>query len=207
MMTLHDLRHLAMRHAGTGPDCSVPGLRVRSVTAPTLPMSGIEEPMFALILQGRKRSTIGGRTYEYGPGDCVIVSLTMPSTGQVIHASDDEPYLGVALTLRPAEIAGLIVEAEAEAPPAAAPMAVHAASAPLLDEVGRLVTLLDHPDDVRILRPLLEKRSCGACSRARTAQCCARWAWRTAAPRASAARSAGCSSITPNPSRRSSWKP
>ncbi|PQO93967.1 AraC family transcriptional regulator [Massilia phosphatilytica] len=157
MMTLHDLRHLAMRHAGTGPDCIVPGLRVRSVTAPTVPMSGIEEPMFALILQGRKRSTIGGRTYEYGPGDCVIVSLTMPSTGQVIHASEDEPYLGVALTLRPAEIAGLIVEAEADALPDAAPMAVHAASCQLLDAVGRLVTLLDHPDDVRILRPLLEK--------------------------------------------------
>jgi hypothetical protein len=157
MMTLHDLRHLAMRHAGTGPDCIVPGLRVRSVTAPTMPMSGIEEPMFALILQGRKRSTIGGRTYEYGPGDCVIVSLTMPSTGQVVVASEDEPYLGVALTLRPAEIAGLIVEAEAEAPPAAAPMAVHAASSQLLDAVGRLVTLLDHADDVRFLRPLLEK--------------------------------------------------
>jgi AraC-like DNA-binding protein len=113
--------------------------------------------MFALILQGRKRSTIGGRTYEYGPGDCVIVSLTMPSTGQVVVASEDEPYLGVALTLRPAEIAGLIVEAEAEAPLDAVPMAVHAASAPLLDAVGRLVSLLDHPDDVRILRPLLEK--------------------------------------------------
>src|SRR5438067_11648817 len=111
--------------------------------------------MFALILQGRKRSTVGGRTYEYGPGDCVIVSLTMPSTGQVTHASEDEPYLGIALTLRPAEIAGLIVEAEADALLDAVPMAVHAASGQLLDAVGRLVALLDHPDDVRILRPLL----------------------------------------------------
>ena len=31
--------------------------------------------------------TIAGRTYEYGPGDCVIVSLSMPSTGQVVVAS------------------------------------------------------------------------------------------------------------------------
>jgi len=36
-------------------------------------------------------------------------------------------------------------------------MAVHAASPQLIDAVGRLVTLLDHPDDVRILRPLLDK--------------------------------------------------
>src|SRR5205823_5213976 len=83
--------------------------------------------------------------------------LTMPSTGQVTHASEDEPYLGIALTLRPAEIAGLIVEAEADALLDAVPMAVHAASGQLLDAVGRLVALLDHPDDVRILRPLLEK--------------------------------------------------
>jgi len=157
MMTLHDLKHLALRHAGVGPDCAVPGLRVRAATAPTGPVSGIEEPVFALILQGRKRSTVGGRTYEYGPGDCLIVSLTMPATGQVIAASSDEPYLGVALTLRPAEIAGLIVEAEAEALPCAPPMGVHAASPQLIDAVGRLVTLLDQPDDVRILRPLLEK--------------------------------------------------
>jgi AraC-like DNA-binding protein len=157
MMTLDDLKRLALRHAGTGPDCIVPGLRVRATTQPTAPMSGIEEPVFALILQGRKRSTVGGRMYEYGPGDSVIVSLSMPSTGQVTVASRDEPYLGVALTLRPAEIAGLIVEAEAEAPPCAVPMAVHAASPQLIDAVGRLVTLLDHPDDVRILRPLLEK--------------------------------------------------
>lgn len=157
MMTLDDLRRLALRHAGTGPDCIVPGLRVRSLTAPSEPVSGIEEPAFAVILQGRKRSTVAGRTFEYGPGDCLIVSLAMPSVGQVIGASADEPYLGIALTLRPADIAGLLMEAEADGAEGAAAMAVHAASPQLIDALGRLVTLLDQPDDVRILRPLLER--------------------------------------------------
>jgi len=157
MMTLDDLRRLALRHAGTGPDCIVPGLRVRSLTAPSEPVSGIEEPAFAVILQGRKRSTVAGRTFEYGPGDCLIVSLAMPSVGQVIGASADEPYLGIALTLRPADIAGLLMDAEADGAEGAAAMAVHAASPQLIDALGRLVTLLDQPDDVRILRPLLER--------------------------------------------------
>lgn len=158
MMTLDDLTRLALRHAGTGPDCVVPGLRVRTLTAPSEPVSGIEEPAFALILQGRKRTTVAGRTFDYGPGDCLIVSLAIPSVGQVIQASEEEPYVGIALTLRPADIAGLLLEAETlVAGGDAAAMAVHAASPQLLDALGRLVSLLDQPDDVRILRPLLER--------------------------------------------------
>lgn len=158
MMTLDDLTRLALRHAGTGPDCVVPGLRVRTLTAPSEPVSGIEEPAFALILQGRKRTTVGGRTFDYGPGDCLIVSLAMPSVGQVIQASAEEPYVGIALTLRPADIGGLLLEAGAAiADGDAAAMAVHAASPQLLDALGRLVSLLDQPDDARILRPLLER--------------------------------------------------
>lgn len=159
MMTLDDLRQLALRHAGAGPDCIVPGLRVRSLTAPSEMVSGIEEPAFAVILQGRKRSTVAGRTFEYGPGDCMILSLSMPGVGQVIAASEDEPYVGIGLTLRPADIAGLLLDAEADADEeaGAAAMAVHAASPQLIDALGRLVTLLDQPDDARILRPLLER--------------------------------------------------
>jgi AraC-like DNA-binding protein len=159
MMTLDDLKRLALRHAGAGPDCAVPGLRVRSLTAPSEPVRGFEEPAFGVILQGRKRSTVAGRTVEYGPGDCLIVSLSVPAVGQVIEASEMEPYLGLSLTLRPADIAGLLMDAEdaAATPGPGAALGVHAASPPLLDALGRLVSLLDQPDDVRILRPLLER--------------------------------------------------
>jgi AraC-like DNA-binding protein len=164
MMTLDDLKRLALRHADIGPDCAVPGLRVRTMTAPGAPVSGIEEPVFAVVLQGRKRGTIGGRIYEYGPGDSLIVSLALPTTGQVVAASAAEPYLAVGLTLRPAEIAGLIAAADGDAaaaetlcPIGSAPAAVHPAAPQLLDAVGRLLALLDQPDDVRILHPLLER--------------------------------------------------
>ena len=163
MMTLDDLKQLALRHAGHGlashhfPDCTVPGLRVRAATAPGDPVSGIEEPAFAMILQGRKRTAVGGQVFEYGPGDCMIVSLALPVLSQIIAATPDEPYLAVGLLLRPADIAGLIAEAEADDLPAACPMAVHAAPPALLDAIGRMLQLLDHPDDVRILRPLVEK--------------------------------------------------
>lgn len=159
MMTLDDLRRLTLRHAANGPDCAVPGLSLRTLAAPSEPVSGIEEPVFAMILQGRKRTTIGGRTFEYGPGDSLIVSLSMPAVGQVIEASREEPYLGIGLTLRPADIAALLLDAGAEHADGddGMPMAVHAASPQLVDALGRLVNLLDQPGDMRILRPLLER--------------------------------------------------
>jgi len=159
MMNLDDLRRLALHHAGKGQDGALPGLFLRTLGAPSEPVSGIEEPVFALILQGRKRTTIGGRTFEYGPGDCLIVSLSMPAVGQVIEASAEEPYLGIGLTLRPADIAALLMDAGAEHAEGGdgAPMAVHAASPQLVDALGRLLTLLDQPGDTRILRPLLER--------------------------------------------------
>jgi AraC-like DNA-binding protein len=159
MMTLDDLKHLAMRHVGVTPDGTVPGLVMRTLTAPGAPVSGIEEPLFALILQGRKRGTFGSRSVEYGPGDSLVVSLSLPVVGQVIAASADEPYIGVGFRLRPTEIAGLIADAALPCSDAAgtAPATVHAASPQLLDAVGRMMALLDEPDDVRILYPLLEK--------------------------------------------------
>lgn len=158
MMTLDDLKHLALRHAGITPDGTVPGLMMRTMTAPGEPMSGIEEPVFAMVLQGRKRGTFGGRSFEYGPGDSVVVSLSLPSVGQVIAASADEPYVSVGLRLRPAEIAALIADMGAgPADCTNVPAAVHAASPHLLDAVGRLMALLDQPADVRVLYPLLER--------------------------------------------------
>lgn len=175
MMTLDDVKCLALRHADCGTAGVVPGLSVRATCEPGVPVSGIEEPVFAVVLQGRKRGTIGGRTYEYGPGDCLIVSLALPTTGQVIAASADEPYVGVGLRLRPTEIAALIAAADGEVDVAVAvdaatndaaagasslsepPSAVHPAAPQLLDAVGRLLALHDQPDDVRILQPLIER--------------------------------------------------
>jgi len=137
----------------------MPGVWIRASTVPTEPITGICEPAFALVAQGRKRTILGDRVFEYAAGECLVVSVDLPIVGQVVAASKREPYLAVALTLKPAMIASLLLEGFAggngdEEP---AGVAIHAASEDLLDPVLRLLRMLDRRSDIAILGPMVER--------------------------------------------------
>ena len=79
----------------------------------------------------------------------------------MLEASCTQPYLAVALRLDWREIASLMQEL----PPAPAQtlasdgraMSTGAVTAPLLDAFDRLLALLDHPDDLAALAPLVRR--------------------------------------------------
>lgn len=160
MANIADLRRLVQAHAFPGQS-RITGLTVAAATEPTSPGSAIARPILALVAQGRKRIVFAGQIHEYGPGDFLVVSRDLPVTGQFLAASPELPALGVGIDLRPEVIAALLLEAD----PAGAvtpgrptpPIAVSAASAALVDAVCRLVTLLDHPQDIPVLAPLIER--------------------------------------------------
>lgn len=156
-MALEELRGLIARHAGRGPG-PIEGLQLASVTAPTPPNSSIARPIFVVVAQGAKRIVFDDRVYDYGEGDCLIVSLDLPISGQHMEASPQRPCMGIGLDLRPDLIASLLVQApQARPSPPAAPLAVSRTPADLLDAVVRLVRLLDHPADAPVLAPLIER--------------------------------------------------
>jgi len=75
----------------------------------------------------------------------------------VIEASPSHPYLGVHLSLDPAVVGELVAEG-INAPPLGAPergMALSPVEPLLLDAITRLVTLLDSPQDIAPLAPLV----------------------------------------------------
>ncbi|MFL6707584.1 MAG: AraC family transcriptional regulator N-terminal domain-containing protein [Massilia sp.] len=158
MTTLEELRRLATRLLGANTERSVCGLRIRRVDAPNAPVPYLAEAAFGMVLQGSKRVMVAGQALEYGPGDCIVLSLSMPVTGQVSVATREEPYLALAWALDPAGIASLLLEAgqhsSAEAGPA---MAVHAAGPALTDALARLLLLADRPADIAIMQPMLHK--------------------------------------------------
>jgi AraC-like DNA-binding protein len=158
MTTLDDLRQLSARLVGDKPEDTLCGVRIRRVDAPGAPMQHLAESAFGLILQGRKRTVGAGEVFDYGPGDCLVMTLSMPVAGNVTQASREEPYLGLAWALDPAAIARLVMEVEQPALAADVPaMAVHAAPGALLDAVYRLLALAEQPEDEPVMRPLLEK--------------------------------------------------
>jgi AraC-like DNA-binding protein len=159
---LTEIRALIARHSGGGRATPLPGLRVVATPAPTQPVNAVYEPALAVIAQGAKRAMLGDRVFNYGVGQYLIVSVDLPVISRVVEASGREPYLGVAITLDPAAIARLLLETSAgeriaEDKDDALGLAVSDAPPELLDAVLRLLRLLDRPEDVPVLRPMIER--------------------------------------------------
>ncbi|MGO4449035.1 AraC family transcriptional regulator N-terminal domain-containing protein [Phyllobacterium sp. TAF24] len=160
MEQLAEIRSLIARHIGTdGQATPLPGVRLLCSTVPTEPINGFYEPAFGLVAQGAKRTLVGNRLFEYGVGQYLIVSLDLPIAGHVIEASAEQPYLAFRLSLNPSVIASLLLEATTghQKNGEAIGLAVSVAPTELLDAVARLLRLLDRPDDLAVLWPMLER--------------------------------------------------
>lgn len=157
---LAELRALVLRHLpapGAAADLPVPGLQLGRVDALTEPSSSIADPVAVVVAQGEKRLLVGDGVYDYGAGDCLVVTLDLPVSGYYTRASPDEPFLGAALRLDPVAVAALLVDAPARPAPAGPALGVGPAGADLLDAFLRLVRLADHPEDAGVLGPLVER--------------------------------------------------
>ena len=115
----------------------------------------VYDPVICLILQGRKKTTIGTQHADVGPGDAILVSHHLPVLSRITMASKQEPYLAVILTLDLALIRGLY-DLVADALPVVAEMrslAVCRADPEWLAPLGRYIELADKPLDARVLGP------------------------------------------------------
>jgi hypothetical protein len=145
MSTLDEIRTLIRQHVSRAQ--TIPGVSLRSATAATGLSNTLAEPAFAVVAQGAKRAILGDKVFDYAAGRFLVVSVDLPICGQVVQASAQKPYLSVAMTLKPATIAGLLLEAGAssEAPAEPTGLAVSDAPPELLDPILRLLRLFDRP--------------------------------------------------------------
>ncbi|MGO4725988.1 MULTISPECIES: AraC family transcriptional regulator N-terminal domain-containing protein [unclassified Inquilinus] len=160
MEPLAELRSLITRHAVPGSMATaLPGVRVMASPITTEPVQHISEPAFGVIVQGAKRTVLGGRVFEYGAGQHMVVSLDLPLTGHVTRASAEEPFLAFGMALHPATIAALLLEMDGDDRFAAESPAMAVSHAPpeLLEACVRLLRLLDRPQDAAMLRPMIER--------------------------------------------------
>jgi len=100
---------------------------------------------------------VGGAVFQYDALNYLVISVTIPTVGQILEATPDKPYLCVRLSLDPREIGGLMLDAAAgDAQCSVVEPGLHVArvSDALLDAVLRLLRLLRTPRDVPVLAPL-----------------------------------------------------
>jgi AraC-like DNA-binding protein len=165
MEELTRLKESITRHAGEGVTrTALPGVSVICSPTITEPLGEVAEPTLGVVVQGVKETALNGRPFSYGAGQFLIVSVELPVIGHIAQASADEPFLAFVLELRPERIAALLLETApaATARPDAidatpAGIAVSDASRALLDAIGRLLALLDAPDDAAALAAGVER--------------------------------------------------
>ncbi|MCK9927008.1 AraC family transcriptional regulator [Frankia sp. Mgl5] len=154
------MRDLLLRHARPDMITPIDGIQACRFDHPNAPTAGMSGTVLAVIAQGGKRLALGERLYDYGPGQYLVASADLPVTGHVLDTG--QPTLGFGMTLSPAAIAELLLEAnphDLPAPARTAPagIAVSTAPPPLLDAVVRLLRLLDRPADRKILAPMVKR--------------------------------------------------
>jgi len=139
---------------------SIDGLIFGRQTSPTQLLHTSAQPCFALVLQGEKSLTLGDEVYRYGFGDYLVISIELPVLSQVTQASETTPLLGFGMAINPdrlKEVMGSANVARSATPPDdIRGVAVNKAAPDLLDASLRLLRLLDAPQDIPVLTPLIE---------------------------------------------------
>jgi AraC-like DNA-binding protein len=138
----------------------IPGLTLHRRTAPTAPCSATYEPGVTVMAQGRKRVDLGRTTFIYGESRYLLTSVDLPIVSQIMEASEETPCLAMSLKLEMPVVRELINSEEiqvAEATSDAPGMATGEATVEFLSACGRLVDLLDTPQDIPFLNGLIRR--------------------------------------------------
>ena len=119
-------------------------------------------PRAGVVLQGHKRSRIGSAEYRYGEFQCIVVGVDLPGIFYLDDASPEKPFLAVSMELD----RYLITQLSAEVHPSLRPhsigrsyrgVAIADVQLSVLDTFSRLVDLLDHPEQIPVLAPIIKR--------------------------------------------------
>ena len=125
---------------------------------PTVPVPAVYEASLCLIAQGAKRVSLGDQSLVYDAAHYLLVSVDLPLVGHVTEASPDAPYLCCKIDLDQAALPDLILADAVPSRPAGLPaLAVYPGDPDLVDAACRLVKLLDRPESIPVLAPLIER--------------------------------------------------
>lgn len=111
----------------------------------------ISRPLVALIVQGRKRVSMGSRTIELAAGDSMLITADIPTVSQITHASAGTPYYSVVIDLEPSLIEGLVTQVTAHATAPSDTLQVEPTDREVADTASRMLHLLEQPNALRIL--------------------------------------------------------
>lgn len=158
---MQELAAILARHATDDvTPSSVPGLTLyRFSRRQSAGMPLIYTPMVCVMAQGEKHVALGNRIFRYAANDYLISSLDLPVTGTILRSSEENPYLSFSLAIEPVALSDMVLNL----PPVSQPvepdcaLAIGQVDVPLHDACLRLVRLLDEPEMIASLAPLVTR--------------------------------------------------
>lgn len=143
---------------GLNPTAWAP-LTLYRASSTSVPTCALYEPSLGLALQGRKQILVGQETMAHSAGTFLLTSVDLPVQAQVVRATPDEPCLCLNFRFDLQRIREMLSEVRVPPVPAgpARGIALSPLDAGLIDPLLRLVRLLESPDDLPMLAPLIER--------------------------------------------------
>lgn len=151
------IRHTNGRGNGTHSTAIAQLEFMRESTAPTA-LRAVYEPTLCIIVQGKKETLLGQETYRYGAAQYLVVTVDLPLSGNIIEATPDKPYLCFKLSLDATQLWDIIDQIQHspdQKESSVRGLFVSDANAPLIECATRLTRLLDTPEDIPFLAPIM----------------------------------------------------
>ncbi len=138
---------------------AISGLGLFRREHPTPPSVCMVEPSIILVAQGEKQLWVGGQGYPYDTTHFLVTSLDLPANSEVLAASPEKPCLGLTFKLDLRMLAEL---AQSDPPNTnqrlvGKGVGIGSVTAVMLASFERLLALLDEPDAIPVLAPLIQR--------------------------------------------------
>lgn len=115
--------------------------------------------MACFILQGSKRVSFGDKVLRYEAGHYLVSALDLPLMGQVYADARQRPYVALTLVLDPVALNELVLSMPVVRDGEGSELGL--STAPMTQELeqvlARALVLMDRPQDIPILAPLVER--------------------------------------------------
>lgn len=136
----------------------IEGVRIYRRDNINTPENCFSVPRIVKVAQGRKRTLVGTDEFVYGEGEVFIAGLDMPNTSNVIEATSERPFLSMTVDLDKNLIAQLAMEMPnpiSGKEESATGLVIQPDNAEMLDAFMRLAVLLDKPEQIPIIAPMI----------------------------------------------------
>jgi AraC-like DNA-binding protein len=139
---------------------AIPDLLLYHRTTPTPCYRASYEPSLSIFVQGRKRIILGGTEYVCDGSSFLLSSIDVPAQSQIIEASEKTPLLTMFISLDMPTVRDVISRDDmlpAKIAPHRQGLAVGETTVGLLGACLRLLDLLETPEDIPFLGPLIQR--------------------------------------------------